>query len=150
PLLRHDVAIGAISVTRREPGGFTDDEIVLLQTFADQAVIAIENVRLFAELQASNRELRTALDTQTATSEILGVISSSPTDVQPVFDTILRSAVRLCEGFYCALFLVEGEMLHFRGSHNMSPQALEELGRAYPTSVRDGSTGSARAARDCR
>src|SRR5262249_37256534 len=144
-------------VTRQEPGMFAPSEIALLQTFADQAVIAIENVRLFTELQEKNRALTQAhaqvtesLEQQTATSEILGVISSSPTDVQPVFDTILRSAVRLCEGFYCALFLVEGEMLHFRGSHNMSPQALEELGRAYPTSVRDGSTGSARAARDCR
>src|SRR5262249_12618367 len=76
PLLRQDEAIGGISVTRREPGGFTDDEIAVLKTFADQAVIAIENVRLFAELQASNRDLTTALDRQTATSEILSVISS--------------------------------------------------------------------------
>jgi GAF domain-containing protein len=85
PLLRHDEAVGAIAVTRREPGGFTDDEIALLKTFADQAVIAIENVRLFTELEGRNRDL-------TATSEILRVISSSPTDVQPVFDTIVRSA----------------------------------------------------------
>jgi len=87
PLLRHSEAIGALAVNRREPGGFTDDEIALLQTFADQAVIAVENVRLFTELQARNRDL-------TATSEVLQVISRSPTDVQPVFDAIVRSAVR--------------------------------------------------------
>src|SRR5262245_50459447 len=96
PLLRRDEAIGALAVNRREPGGFTDDEIALLKTFADQAVIAIENVRLFTELEARNRDLTTALDQQTATSDILKVISSSPTDVQPVFDAIVGAAVRLC------------------------------------------------------
>src|SRR5262249_31718119 len=95
PLLRHGEAIGTIAVNRREAGGFTGEEIALLQTFADQAVIAIENVRLFTELQTSNRELTIALDTQTATSDILRVISRSQTDVQPVFDAILTSAVRL-------------------------------------------------------
>src|SRR5262249_44924185 len=85
PLLRQDEPVGAIAVSRRESGGFTGDEIALLQTFADQAVIAIENVRLFTELQTSNRELTTALDKQTATSDILRVISRSQTDVQPVF-----------------------------------------------------------------
>src|SRR5262252_10290490 len=95
PLVRDARAVGSMTVTRRAPGPFSDSEIALLQTFAAQAVIAIENVRLFTELQTSNRELRTALDTQTATSDILGVISRSPTDVQPVFDAILASAVRL-------------------------------------------------------
>ena len=82
----------------RESGHSPTKQIALLQTFADQAVIAIENVRLFTELQASNRELTTALDTQTATSDILRVISRSQTDVQPVFDAILASAVRLLRG----------------------------------------------------
>src|SRR5712691_6662964 len=90
PLLRHIEAVGTIAVTRREPGGFTDDEIALLKTFADQAVIAIENARLLTELQQRNEALThahaqvsEALDQQTATSDILRVIASSPTDTQP-------------------------------------------------------------------
>src|SRR5262249_50922905 len=85
PLVREGVAIGAIQLRRAEVRPFTDKQITLLQTFADQAVIAIENVRLFTELQASNRDLTTALNKQTATSDILRVISRSQTDVQPLF-----------------------------------------------------------------
>ena len=96
PLLRHDEAVGTISVTRREPGGFTDDEIALLQTFTDQAVIAIENVRLFKELEERNQALTEALEQQTATSDILGVISRSPTEVGPVLAAVAESAARLC------------------------------------------------------
>src|SRR5215467_13101363 len=111
PMLRDDVTIGSIGVTRREAGGFTADEIALLQVFADQAVIAIENVRLFTELQASNRELTTALDKQTATSDILRVISQSQTDVQPVFDAIVGSAVRLLRGSSGGLTRVTGDQI---------------------------------------
>src|SRR4029077_3960442 len=98
PMLRSGEPIGAVTVTRAAAAPFPDTQVALLQTFADQAVIAIENVRLFTELQTSNRELTTALDQQTATSDILRVISRSQTDVQPVFDAIVESAVRLLGG----------------------------------------------------
>src|SRR5262249_39504030 len=94
PLMGKDgLAIGTIIVRRSEVRLFTERQVALLQTFADQAVIAIENVRLFRELESRNRDLTEALDKQTATSEILRVISQSPTDVQPVFDAIVRNAV---------------------------------------------------------
>jgi GAF domain-containing protein len=125
PLLRSDEAVGTISVTRRDPGGFTDDEIALLETFAGQAVIAIENVRLF-------NEIKEALEQQTATAEILRVISSSPTDTQPVFDAIVHSAVRLCEGTSGNLTRFDGERLHQVAVHNFTPEALEVTGSRYP------------------
>jgi GAF domain-containing protein len=139
PLLRHDVAIGAISVTRCEPGGFTDDEIVLLQTFADQAVIAIENVRLFTELEQKNHALTQAhaqvsesLEQQTATSEILHVISSSPTDAQPVFDTIVRSAVLLCGAMYGSAVRFDGELMYLAAGYNYTPDVAQALHEAFP------------------
>jgi len=109
PMLREGAPIGVIAVTRAEPRPFSNSEIELLKTFADQAVIAVENVRLFTELQASNRELTTALDAQTATSDILRVISSSPTDVQPVFEAVAASAARLCDAFDAAIYRVDGD-----------------------------------------
>jgi len=132
PMLREDTTIGVIAVTRREPGPFADEEIALLQTFADQAVIAIENVRLFKALEARNSDLTEALEQQTATAEILRVISSSPTDVQPVFDAIAESAVRLCDGVFGGVFRYDGELLRSVAHYRFTPEALELIHRQYP------------------
>src|SRR5262249_33052603 len=115
PLLREDVAIGAILIRRTEVRPFTEKQIALLRTFADQAVIAIENVRLFKELQERNAELREALEHQTATSEVLGIISRSPTDVQPVLDAIVESAVRVCG--------IDDVLLRFRDGNSLVARA---------------------------
>jgi two-component system, NtrC family, sensor kinase len=116
PLLREGVAIGTIVLRRTEVRPFTDSQIDLLQTFADEAAIAIENVRLF-------NETKEALEQQTATSEILRVISSSPTDVQPVFDTIASSAARLCETYDVFIRVLESEGLSLVAHHGPIPAA---------------------------
>src|SRR5262245_19720559 len=109
PLLREGEPLGAILIRRVESRPFTDKQIALLKTFADQAVIAIENVRLFKEIQERNAELREALEHQTATAEVLGIISRSPTDVQPVLDAIVASAARVCGIDDVVLRLREGK-----------------------------------------
>src|SRR5262249_12478724 len=109
PLLREGSGLGAIVIRREHAQPFSDKQIKLLETFADQAVIAIENVRLFNELQARNAELTETLEQQTVTSEILRIISSSPTDSQPVFDAIVKTGVRLFGGMNMALRLVRGD-----------------------------------------
>ena len=111
PMLWEGRGIGSIFVGRATVGEFTEKEIALLKTFADQTVIAIQNARLFQELEAKNRELTEALEQQTATAEILRVISSSPTDVQPVFDAIARSGVHLFQGMSVSLRLAKGDRL---------------------------------------
>ena len=109
--LSKGIAIGAIHIRRREVRPFTDKQINLLETFADQAVIAIENVRLFQELQERNAELREALEHQTATAEVLSIISRSPTDVQPVLDAIVESAARVCGIDDVVLRLRDGDLM---------------------------------------
>jgi GAF domain-containing protein/CheY-like chemotaxis protein len=132
PMLRGNELLGVIGVNRHEVRLFTDSQVALLETFADQAAIAIENARLLSELQTKNADLTEALEQQTATSEILRVISRSPTDVQPVFATILRSAVQLSGARRGALYRFDGELIHLVAHHNQSVEALAALERAYP------------------
>jgi PAS domain S-box-containing protein len=141
PLIREGTAIGAIQLRRTEAHLFADRQVVLLQTFADQAVIAIENVRLFRELEVRNRDLTESLDQQTATGEILRVISSSPTDVQPVFETIARNARRLCNADSGAVFTYDGRLIHLHALENTSPEGSEAFRRAYPREATQGSAG---------
>src|SRR5215468_7069063 len=110
PLIREGVSIGAVVVRRQEVRAFSEKHIALLKTFADQAVIAIENVRLFKEIQERNAELHEALEHQTATSEILRVIASSPTDIQPVLDTVAENAAKLCDATDAAISRVDGDL----------------------------------------
>src|SRR5262245_18407749 len=119
PLIRDGKAIGAISIRRAEVRPFTDRQIELLKTFADQAVIAIENTRLFETEQARTRELQRALDQQAATSKILSVISGSPGELEPVFETILRSARQLCGAEFGHLLLFDGETWRAAALHNL-------------------------------
>src|SRR5437899_8747189 len=111
-MLREGQIVGVINVTGSEPGPYSARQIALLRTFADQAVIAIENVRLFTELEARNRDLTEALEQQTATSQILRVISQSPTNVQPVFDTIAAAALKLCRASSATVVTFDGELIH--------------------------------------
>ena len=129
PLLRHDEAVGTIAVTRREPGGFNDDEIALLQTFADQALIAIENTRLFEAEQARTKELAEALEQQTATSEVLQVISSSPGELEPVFQAMLDNATRICEAQCGVLYRYVSKAFHADAMLGVPPAFVEELRR---------------------
>jgi signal transduction histidine kinase/putative methionine-R-sulfoxide reductase with GAF domain len=122
PLLREGVAIGNIQVRRDEVRLFTDKQIALLRTFADQAVIAIENARLFGEVQARTRELTEALEQQTATSKVLGVISRSKFDLQPIFDTMAENAVKLCQAERAFIFRFDGKLLRAVATSNVGPE----------------------------
>src|SRR6516162_7946970 len=135
PLMREGVAIGTIALRRSEVQLFTDRQVALLQTFADQAVIAIENARLFDEVQARTRELSEALEQQTATSEILGVMAASPTNIQPVLQAVSESACRLCGAYDSVIRLCEGERLHVRAHHGPIPVDFvgSPIGRGWVT-----------------
>jgi GAF domain-containing protein len=125
PLLHKGVALGVIGLRRAEADPFTDKQSALLQTFADQAVIAIENARLLNELRQRTADLTESLDQQTATSEVLSVISSSPGDLEPVFEAMLAKAVRLCEAKFGNLHLHDGGTVRMVASHNLPPAFAE-------------------------
>jgi GAF domain-containing protein len=132
PLLREGNPIGVISLVRSAVRPFTEKQIELVTTFADQAVIAIENVRLFDEVQARTQEVTEALEYQTATGEVLNVISRSLTDIQPVFDMIAESAARLCHAQYCFVYRFDDHLLHFVAHHGLTADVLEINRSAYP------------------
>jgi two-component system, NtrC family, sensor kinase len=121
PLLREGEAIGALALRRLEPVAFNERQISVLQSFADQAVIAIENVRLFDEVQAKTDDLSEALRYQTGSARILNVIASSPTDVQPVLKAIVESACELCDAYDAVVILKDGEELQLRAHHGPIP-----------------------------
>src|SRR5258707_221290 len=134
PLMSNGVPIGLIGVTRTEPGSFADHHVQLLQTFADQAVIAIENTRLF-------NETKEALERQTATADILKVIASSPSDVQPVFDAIATSANRLLGGFSTAVFRFVDGVSHLAAFTPTNPAADEILRASFPRRIEFAQAG---------
>jgi GAF domain-containing protein len=131
PLLREGNPIGVIALARTTVRPFTEKQIELMTTFADQAVIAIENVRLFEAEQHRTRELTEALEQQTATAEVLGVISSTPGELSPVFEAMLEKGTRLCEAKFGHLYLYEGGALRVVASHNVPP-AFDQARRRRP------------------
>jgi two-component system NtrC family sensor kinase len=134
PLKDETGVIGWISIARREAGPFADKDVELLQTFADQAVIAIQNVELFEEVQARTADLTESLQQQTATADVLGVIASSPTDVMPVLKAIVESACRLCEASDAYVAVKDGSDLVFQTHHGSIPVAWTRrpLNRQWP------------------
>src|SRR5262249_9134055 len=131
PLLRDGNPIGVIAVARKVPEPFTSKQIELVTTFADQAVIAIENVRLFDEVQARPRELLESLQQQTSTAEVPGVISTSPGELERVFTPRLENATRICEAKSGTLLLYEGDAFRVAARYG-APQAWDELRRREP------------------
>ena len=129
PMLQRGETIGLISVTRAEAAPFPAKDIALLQTFADQAVIAIENTRLFEAEQASKRELQESLEYQTATSDVLGVISRSPTELRPMLDTIARTSQRLCNADRSSVWRLVGGAFELAANSDYSPAIAQYMTR---------------------
>ena len=131
PMLHEDKLIGVITIFRQEARPFTDKQIALVQYFASQAVIAIENARLLNELRQRTTDLSEALEQQTATSDVLQVISSSPGDLQPVFATMLENATRICDAKFANIYVRDSDAFRLVATHN-TPPAFAESRRRGP------------------
>jgi GAF domain-containing protein len=131
PMIKEDELIGAICIYHQEARPFTDKQVALVKNFATQAVIAIENARLLNELRRRTSDLTEALEQQTATSEVLQVISSSPSDLQLVFETMLAEAVRICDAKFGNIFRRDSEGMHLVAAHN-TPPSFAEFRRRSP------------------
>jgi two-component system NtrC family sensor kinase len=147
PLLRENEAIGALAIRRTEVKPFTDKQIDLIKTFADQAVIAIENVRLFDEVQARTRELSESLQQQTATADVLKVISSSLKDLKPVFEIIGQRAEKLCDTEISAISMVDGDSIRLASINGVTKEGVEGVRRVFYPMRRDAETVTARTIR---
>jgi GAF domain-containing protein len=137
PLLREGILIGVLGLAREMVRPFTDKQIALVQTFADQAVIAIENTRLLNELRQRTDDLSESLEQQTATSEVLRVISSSPGELEPVFQAMLENAVRICEAKFGTMYRYDGDRFHPTAVLNAPPtlsEFLQQRGAFQPPS----------------
>jgi GAF domain-containing protein len=131
PLLREGIPIGIFNLHRAAVRPFTDSQIKLVETFADQAVIAIENARLLNELRQRTDDLTESLEQQTATSDVLQVISSSPGDLQPVFATMLENATRICDANFGNVYVWDRGAFHLVATHN-TPRAFAESRKGGP------------------
>jgi GAF domain-containing protein len=132
PMLKENELLGTIAIYRQEVRPFTEKQVELLSNFAAQAVIAVENTRLLSELRHRTDDLTESLEQQTATSEVLSVISSSVADAQPVFEIIARSVARLCGSRFCHVFRFDGKLIHFAATYGYDAEAIDALRRAYP------------------
>src|SRR5688572_9093071 len=140
PLLREGKAIGVIIIRRRQPRLFNEKQIALIETFASQAVIAIENVRLFHELQTRNQEVTVSLEYQTATSDILSIITENPTEIQPVLDAVAERAARLCNSYDAVITKIDGNRYRITAHWGPVPLPAENLLNGIPLN-RDSVTG---------
>jgi len=139
PLMRDGAVEGVLLLGRPAPGPFSQRQMDLVQTFADQAVIAIENARLFNEVQAKTRELTETLEYQTATGDVLNVISRSPNNLQPVMDTIVQTARRLCQSEYALMLQRADDGVYRIAAHCNASQQLMDWMRDNPVTAGDGS-----------